>query len=167
MEPLDAVRDWQDRMALLIAEAVGYEVRTLDGERVGTIEDVGWPDGGSRPAQIAIGRGGFWGRTRQVSSELVRAVDPARRTVVLALGSAAVHEGASAVHATPDAAAEGESPRAYLLFVPTPGGYAIAVREGVPDALGARVDLDDRSYHVSKLGRSPLPGDDRLCVYLI
>jgi hypothetical protein len=102
-----------------------------------------------------------------VSSELVRAVDPARRTVVLALGSAAVQEGVRTVHAPADDSVEDESPLAYLLFVPTPGGYAIAVREGVPDGVGARVDLDDCSYHVSKLGRSPLPGDDRLCVYLI
>jgi hypothetical protein len=95
-------------------------------------------------------------RSREARSGRDRAVDPARRTVVLALGSSAVDEPA------PE-----EQAQAYLLFCPTPAGYVLTDREGTPESAGARVEVGDRTYEVSKLGRSPLPGDDRVCVYLI
>jgi hypothetical protein len=55
----------------------------------------------------------------------------------------------------------------YLLFVSTPTGYELAERDGEPPAAGTEVSLDDDGrYIVSKVGASPLPGDDRRCAYL-
>jgi hypothetical protein len=62
--------------------------------------------------------------------------------------------------------AEGQQ---YLLFIWKPSGYELAEREGDLPTPGARVDLgDDGSarFFVSKIGPSPLPGDDRPCAYL-
>lgn len=54
----------------------------------------------------------------------------------------------------------------YLLFVWTPGGYELQEREGEPPPVGSEVELDGRAERVSKIGASPLPGDQRPCAYL-
>jgi hypothetical protein len=56
----------------------------------------------------------------------------------------------------------------YLLFVTRPTGYTLAEREGEPPAPGTDVELedDDGRFVVSKIAASPLPQDERLCVYL-
>jgi hypothetical protein len=54
----------------------------------------------------------------------------------------------------------------YLAFVWTPSGYELRERSGEPPALGAEVEEDGRTLVVSKVGASPLPGNDRPCVYL-
>jgi hypothetical protein len=56
----------------------------------------------------------------------------------------------------------------YLLFVSRPTGYELAEREGEPPAPGSEVELADGGgrYVVSKVAPSPLPQDERLCVYL-
>jgi hypothetical protein len=62
--------------------------------------------------------------------------------------------------------AEGER---YLLFIWKPSGYELAEREGELPTPGAEVELGDDGgvrFFVSKLGPSPLPGDDRPCAYL-
>jgi hypothetical protein len=55
----------------------------------------------------------------------------------------------------------------HLLFVPGPGGYAIAECEGAAPELGARIELDGSSYLVSRRSPSPFPGDRRRCAYLV
>jgi hypothetical protein len=57
----------------------------------------------------------------------------------------------------------------YLLFVWKPTGYELAEREGDVPTLGTQVELGDDGaarFFVSKIGPSPLPGDDRPCAYL-
>jgi hypothetical protein len=56
----------------------------------------------------------------------------------------------------------------YLLFITRPTGYALTEREGEPPSPGTDVELDDGggSFVVSKIAPSPLPQDERLCVYL-
>jgi hypothetical protein len=56
----------------------------------------------------------------------------------------------------------------YLLFVSKPTGYELTEREGEPPAPGTDVELEDGGgrFVVSKIAPSPLPQDDRLCVYL-
>jgi hypothetical protein len=65
--------------------------------------------------------------------------------------------------------AGGDSPAAaaptaggYVLFVPTPDGYAIRDGEGACPAPGDRLE----GLIVVRLGPSPLPGDRRVCVFL-
>lgn len=55
---------------------------------------------------------------------------------------------------------------AYLVFVWTPQGYQLREREGDPPSLGSDVDEEGTRLRVTKLGPSPLPDDDRVCVYL-
>ncbi len=57
----------------------------------------------------------------------------------------------------------------YLLFVSRPTGYELTEREGEPPAPGMEVELDQGAagrFFVTKIGPSPLPGDDRPCAYL-
>jgi hypothetical protein len=55
----------------------------------------------------------------------------------------------------------------HLLFVSRPTGYELAEREGEPPAPGEEVELDGQgSFVVVKVASSPLPQDDRPCVYL-
>jgi hypothetical protein len=55
----------------------------------------------------------------------------------------------------------------YLLFVWKPSGYQLEEREGELPAVGDEIELDGQErQRVSKIGPSPLPGDDRPCAYL-
>jgi hypothetical protein len=54
----------------------------------------------------------------------------------------------------------------YLLFVWKPSGYELREAEGEVPSVGSEVEQDDQKLRVSKVAPSPLPGDDRLCVYL-
>jgi hypothetical protein len=53
----------------------------------------------------------------------------------------------------------------YLVFVWSPAGYSLQEREGEPPKVGEDVEIDDRRLRVTKVGVSPLPGDQRPCVF--
>lgn len=53
----------------------------------------------------------------------------------------------------------------YLLFVWTPAGYELREQEGEPPNVGEQVEVDDKRLSITKIGVSPLPGDDRACAY--
>ena len=55
---------------------------------------------------------------------------------------------------------------AHLLFVPAKRGYTLVHRDGPPPAHGSSLVVDGLRLTVTKLGRSPLPGDGRPCAYL-
>ena len=57
----------------------------------------------------------------------------------------------------------------HLLFVQLNGRYELVEREGPPPATNTLLELPelcDRALIVSGLGRSPLPGDARPCVFV-
>ena len=54
----------------------------------------------------------------------------------------------------------------HLLFVWSPTGYQLAEHEGEPPGVGDEVEHGEQRYRVSKVGPSPLPGDDRVCAFL-
>jgi hypothetical protein len=54
----------------------------------------------------------------------------------------------------------------YLVFMVKPSGYELHEREGNPPRVGEQVEDGERSYWVSKVAASPLPGDTRRCAYL-
>ena len=54
----------------------------------------------------------------------------------------------------------------YLLFVWKPSGYELHEAEGDVPSVGSELEQDDQKLRVSKVAPSPLPGDDRVCVYL-
>jgi hypothetical protein len=56
----------------------------------------------------------------------------------------------------------------HLLFVPAPSGYVLVERTGSAPAPGDVLELEEQDvrYTVSRVVRSPLPGDDRLCAYV-
>lgn len=53
----------------------------------------------------------------------------------------------------------------YLLFVWTPTGYELREQEGEPPSVGEQVEIDEKRLSITKLGVSPLPGDDRVCAF--
>lgn len=54
----------------------------------------------------------------------------------------------------------------HLLFVWKTSGYELAERDGAAPAPGSEVEEGDRRFLVTKVGASPLPGDERPCAYL-
>ncbi|MDQ3867869.1 MAG: hypothetical protein M3304_13740 [Actinomycetota bacterium] len=54
----------------------------------------------------------------------------------------------------------------YLLFIWKPSGYELAERNGEAPAPGTEVEESEGRFFVSKVGASPLPGDERACAYL-
>jgi hypothetical protein len=54
----------------------------------------------------------------------------------------------------------------YLVFVSKPSGYELGEREGEPPPAGSEIEDADVRFVVSKVGHSPLPGDERPCAYL-
>jgi hypothetical protein len=54
----------------------------------------------------------------------------------------------------------------YLLFVWKPTGYELRERDGELPALGTVLDEEEGRMVVTRIGPSPLPGDDRRCAYL-
>jgi hypothetical protein len=56
---------------------------------------------------------------------------------------------------------------AHLLFVQRGERYAIVDGEGAAPPVGADLELEGISLRVWKLGRSPLPGDHRLCAFAL
>ena len=61
-----------------------------------------------------------------------------------------------------------ESANGYLLLIPTPHGYDLLEQDGCAPAVLDDVSLPggDGVFFVSKVGASPLPGDDRVCAFL-
>ena len=53
----------------------------------------------------------------------------------------------------------------YILFVWSPSGWTLRLREGDVPAVGSTVEEDETMLRVSKVGPSPLPGDRRACAY--
>jgi hypothetical protein len=54
----------------------------------------------------------------------------------------------------------------YLLFISKPTGYELRERDGELPALGSVLEEEDGRMIVTRVGPSPLPGDDRRCAYL-
>ena len=54
----------------------------------------------------------------------------------------------------------------YLLFVSKPTGYELRERDGELPAVGTVLDEEEGRMLVTRIGPSPLPGDDRRCAYL-
>lgn len=55
----------------------------------------------------------------------------------------------------------------YLLFVWSPAGYTLVEQQGDPPLVGSEIEDGDRRYRVTKTAPSPLPGDNRVCLYLL
>ena len=60
-----------------------------------------------------------------------------------------------------------EQGNGYLLFVWSPAGWELRERDGDPPPVGATFEDGDRHLVVNKVGASPLPGDDRRCVFSV
>jgi hypothetical protein len=54
----------------------------------------------------------------------------------------------------------------YLLFVWKPTGYELRERDGELPAVGSVLEENEGRMIVTRVGPSPLPGDDRRCAYL-
>lgn len=66
-----------------------------------------------------------------------------------------------------DAPVAAGSPAAgWVAFVSSPQGYRLVDGAGAVPATGASVELEGAPHVVVRVGRSPLPGDSRRCVYV-
>lgn len=68
---------------------------------------------------------------------------------------------------TDDARRDGAG--AHVLFIADASGYELLSREGRVPEVGTEISLSEDGagrYRVSKVGRSPLPGDRRRCAFL-
>ena len=61
--------------------------------------------------------------------------------------------------------AAGPDVAGHILYVPG-DGYRIVARNGRVARVDAHVELEGQAFVVTRVGRSPLPGDGRLCAYL-
>ena len=83
-------------------------------------------------------------------------------------GSSVYRVWAPPAGALETSAAEEPAPTmTHLLFVPGPLGYRLTEAHGEAPETGATVTEDAATYVVSKVARSPLPGDERACAYLL
>lgn len=55
----------------------------------------------------------------------------------------------------------------HLVFVWKPSGYELREEAGDAPEVGAEVELDGTTLRVTKVAPSPLPGDKRVCAYLL
>ena len=55
----------------------------------------------------------------------------------------------------------------YLLFVWTPNGYELREQQGELPEPGAEIEVGEQGLRVAKIAPSPLPGDSRLCAYVM
>jgi hypothetical protein len=56
---------------------------------------------------------------------------------------------------------------AYVVFVSRPTGYELREQDGDAPAAGTTIELDGVQLQVTKVGPSPLPGDERACAYTL
>jgi hypothetical protein len=54
----------------------------------------------------------------------------------------------------------------WVAFLSSAHGYRLVEGEGEAPPAGASIELEGASHRVVRVGRSPLPGDRRRCVYL-
>jgi hypothetical protein len=61
----------------------------------------------------------------------------------------------------------GGARRGHVLFAWSPSGYLLRERDGDPPAVGTELEDDGRELVVTRIGPSPLPGDQRRCAFTI
>lgn len=55
----------------------------------------------------------------------------------------------------------------YLVFRWSTAGYTLEERPGDPPTTGEQIEDGEKRFRVAKIAPSPLPGDRRICVYLL
>jgi hypothetical protein len=55
----------------------------------------------------------------------------------------------------------------HVIFVWSPTGYTLREGEGDPPPIGHEFEDNGRLLVVTKIGASPLPGDERPCAYSV
>jgi hypothetical protein len=53
----------------------------------------------------------------------------------------------------------------YVVFIWAPTGYELREQEGELPKVGESVEIDGRRVWITKVGVSPLPGDQRPCAF--
>jgi hypothetical protein len=94
-----------------------------------------------------------------------RSAELAELASALEAQARALAEVEQAASEPPGGAARPYDESAHVLVVPG-AAYRLVYREGPPPASGDRLTIDDASYRVTRVGRSPLPGDRRGCAFL-
>ena len=94
----------------------------------------------------------------QAGEGLRRSIERLGRAIVQADEQIAARDGETQSQATD----------AYVAFAPSPEGYRLVAIDGRAPGMGETVELagHDEPLRVTRVGASPIPLDDRVCVYL-
>ena len=84
----------------------------------------------------------------------------------LSIGAVRADELASRDGAARDGRLAGARARPLRPVPPRADGYRLVALDVAPPALGESLEVEGERFDVLRLGRSPLPGDERRCVYL-
>jgi hypothetical protein len=117
---------------------------------------------GKRLGEVLVDRG--WLTPEQLA-DLLHQQENGARGIDLLRSSVAEAEAELEPAPTSEEAAEPDGP-GHVLFVWSPSGYALFSRAGEPPPVGSEVGISGGLRVVTKIGRSPLPGDERPCAYL-
>jgi hypothetical protein len=183
------------RIRELLATAQGYTVFTRDGRRVGLFIELAEPAGerlAIRHDGVFLWKRRVLPITAVASVSPERRIvvlNVDRRTLSSTLAAPSSAEeaeaadycgqlqerlaryasvGDAASQRAPEAQGDQRTAARHLLFVSTSHGYVLIEQEGPPPPLGQGIDVPEHSgsFRVAKLAPSPLPNDQRICVYL-
>jgi len=173
----EAATGREEALERIAAELTSRELQLAEAERQIAESDT---EIGNRQRALAASQASVLERERRIGdqeAELDRlAAELAERERLLEAESASVTAGReelSRAVATvssglrlvgPDDAPEGEV-AGHVLYV-TDAGYRMIERDGGAPGVDALVEIDERQFVVTRIGRSPLPGDRRTCAYL-
>jgi chromosome segregation ATPase len=126
-------------------------------------------DVANRQRMLAAGQASLLERERRLGdqeAELARlATALAESGRLLEVERARVPSGRDELSHGVESLSSGLEAADHILYV-AGDGYQIVERDGSAPAVGAVVEVDGRELVVSRVGRSPLPGDDRACAFL-
>jgi hypothetical protein len=114
---------------------------------------------GKHLGEVLVDRG--WMTREQLVELLGQQPDSARSIDLLRTQVAAAEAELEPAGGQPEKADPG-----HLLFVWSPGGYELLNMSGEPPRVGEVVGVSGGPRVVTKIGPSPLPGDERPCAFL-
>ena len=137
----------------------------MDVERKRGADWPHWPDRGNGPTRLdRLERRLF--RDSEREAEIAQAQEPIRQIEAAAAKAAEVERFEQVLGGVEESESEPRATGDHLLFAWTPRGYALHEGLGALPGVGTHLGVNGHDYTVSKLARSPLPGDGRRCVYL-
>jgi chromosome segregation ATPase len=110
---------------------------------------------GTRDAEVAALQRELTAMQREVMAREAQLADARAELERLARASEASQTG------------ECTEARGHVRFLGLPEGYRLEISDEPCAGIGELMQIDGRSFRVERIGRSPLPADDRPCAFLV